>query len=255
MIDIHCHILPGLDDGADSIEDALEMARMASMSGVRAIIATPHSCVPTFPPNIKSLSLLDKFREFRDALKMEGIPIKLYAGAEILCTREMPRLLEQGKLLTLASSKYFLVEFYFNTNPDYINSMLKIVRSNGLIPVIAHPERYDAVQLHPYLVEEWCEKGCVIQVNKGSISGKLGQKAYQSARWILSNGFAHVVASDAHGTSKRTPMMDWIYRHLESELADGYAELLLEENPRRIICDLPVLSVRDITETKDFEEF
>ena len=255
MIDIHCHILHGVDDGADTIDDALDMARMASASGVRAIIATPHSCVPAFPPNYKSLSLLDKFRELRDAIEREGIPITLYSGAEILCTREMPRLLEQGKLLTLASTKYFLVEFYFNSDPSFINAMLSVVKSNGLIPVIAHPERYDAVQAYPYLVEEWNENGCVIQINKGSIEGKLGYKAQQSARWILSNGLAHVVASDAHGVLKRTPVMAGIYRHLEDELTDGYTELLLEENPRRIISGLPVLSVRDRMETENYEEY
>lgn len=254
MIDIHCHILHGVDDGADTIEEALEMARIASANGVRAIVATPHSCVPSFSPNFKSLSLFDKFRELRTAIERERIPIKLYSGAEILCTREMPRLLEQGKLLTLASTKYFLIEFYFNTDPNFMNSMLKIVKSNGLIPVIAHPERYDVVQARPYLVEEWNEKGYVIQINKGSIEGKLGNKAFRSARWILSNGLAHVVASDAHSTSKRTPMMYGIYRHLRDELTDGYAELLMMENPRRIISDLPVLSVRDKTETEYFEE-
>ena len=254
MIDIHCHILPDVDDGADTVEDAVEMARLASASGVRAIIATPHSCVPSFPPNFKSLSLIDKFRELRNEITAAGIPLKIYSGAEILCTREMPGLLEKGKLLTLANTKYFLVEFYFNSAPEYINSMLKVVTANGLVPVIAHPERYDAVHDDPYLVEEWNDRGYVVQVNKGSIAGRLGFNAQQSARWILSHGLAHVVASDAHGILKRTPMMDRVYDHLKSELHRGYAELLLEENPRHILCNEPVVSVRDIVETEDFEE-
>ncbi|MBE6949433.1 MAG: tyrosine protein phosphatase [Ruminococcaceae bacterium] len=255
MIDIHCHILPGVDDGADTIDDAVRMARMASAGGVRAIIATPHSCVPAFPPNIKSVSLLDRFREFSNAVRAAGIPLKVYSGAEILCTRDMPKFLEQGRLLTLASSKYFLMEFYFNSDPNYINSMLKLVSANGLIPVIAHPERYHAVQAFPHLVEEWNERGYVIQINKGSITGQLGYSEQNTARWILSNGLAHVVASDAHGINKRTPRLDGVYRHLEEKLIGGYAELLLKENPGRIICDMPVISIRNKTDFEDHEDY
>lgn len=255
MIDIHCHILPEVDDGADDMEDALEMAHLAYESGVRAIIATPHSCVPAFSPNFKSVGLLNRFRRLGEEIAAAGIPLKLYSGAEILCTRELPELLESGRLLTLANTRYLLVEFYFNSDPDFISSMLKLIKSNGYIPVVAHPERYETVQERPFLVDEWHDRGYVIQVNKGSITGRLGYHAQQTARWILSNGLAHVVASDAHGAYRRTPMMDRLYRHLEDELADGYSELLLKINPKQIICDKPVFSAGDRLKTDFFEDF
>lgn len=245
MIDIHCHILPGVDDGADTIEDALDMAQMASESGVKEIIATPHTCVPVFLPNYKSISLLDGFKRLSDEIKNAKIPLEIYTGAEILCTKDMPKLLEQGKLLTLASSNYILVEFYFDADPEYIDSMLDIVQSYGLVPVIAHPERYYAVQDHPYMVEEWNDKGYVIQLNKGSVSGWFGHRTQRAARWMLSNGFVHVIASDAHDIDKRTPTMKRVREYLEDELVYKYVELLFDENPKRIISNMPIISIRD----------
>lgn len=116
MVDIHCHILPGVDDGAPSMEDSLEMARMAADSGVTDIIATPHCNLPgNGPKNYRSASLRAAFSRLQQALDAEGIPLRIHPGAEVFCTPELPRLLDQRQLQTLGGSRYLLVEFFLTS--------------------------------------------------------------------------------------------------------------------------------------------
>jgi protein-tyrosine phosphatase len=178
MVDIHCHILPGVDDGADSLDSAVEMARMAVESGVDTIIATPHCNLPyDGDKNYISDALRRQFLQLRHAIRDAGLPLNIYAGCEVLCTPEVPALISGGKLLTLAGSRYLLLEFFFDEEPDYMDELLDCVARTGLVPVIAHPERYEAIQRAPYLVERWFRAGYVIQLNKGSILGRLGRRA------------------------------------------------------------------------------
>lgn len=242
MTDIHCHILPFVDDGADSMEDALEMARMAAESGVSTIIATPHCNLPyEKEKNYISQHLQEHFFRLQQAVKAAGIPVTLLPGAEVLCTPQVPELLRQGKLLTLAGSRYLLVEFFFDEDLDYMDQMLSAIASQGLLPVIAHPERYESVQRTPRIVERWFRNGYVIQLNKGSILGRLGRRAARTAEWILSRGLAHVVASDAHSPVMRTPQMDELVQFLTEVCTPEYVDILLDINPGRIRSDRPIL--------------
>lgn len=246
MTDLHCHILPGVDDGAASLSDALQMAQMAAQSGVRAIVATPHCNLPYAErPNYLDSELLDRVVELRGQIEQAGIPLRLYAGAEVFCTPELPELLARNKLMTIAGSRYLLTEFYFDESVDFINQYLREVAQKGYIPVIAHPERYEAVQSAPSVVERWFAAGCIIQLNKGSILGNLGRRAQVCASWILSRGLAHVVASDAHTPCVRTPHMSEIRRCLEDRCGPAYTQILLSVNPGKIVRDLPVVKARE----------
>ena len=242
MIDIHCHILPLVDDGAESLEEAVEMARMAADSGVSVIIATPHCNLPyEEEKNYISPALQQRFFRFQQAVKAAGIPLTVLPGAEVLCTPEVPGLLAEGKLLTLAGGRYLLVEFFFDEDLDYMDEMLSAIANHGNIPVIAHPERYESVQRTPHIVERWFRAGYIIQLNKGSILGRLGRRAARTASWILDRGLAHVVASDAHSPSVRTPQMTPLAEYLSDRYGDGYAHILLEDNPGRILHNRPIL--------------
>lgn len=242
MTDIHCHILPFVDDGSENMEDSLEMARMAAESGVSSIIATPHCNLPfSEQKNYRSTQLAQRFVRLQDAIRESGIPLRIFPGAEILCTPEVPELLRQEKLLTLAGSDYLLVEFFFDESLAYMDDMLSAISAEGLIPVIAHPERYEAVQHTPHVVERWFRGGYIIQLNKGSILGRLGRRAELAAEWILSRGLAHVVASDAHSPVVRTTQMTEVSQHLNDYYAPEYADILLNLNPARILGGLPVL--------------
>lgn len=247
MVDIHCHILPLVDDGADNLEDALEMARMAAQDGVRAIIATPHCNLPyNGDKNYISESLQRRFFQLQQAVKAAGIPVSIHPGAEVLCTPDVPELLSEGRLLTLAGSRYLLVEFFFDEDLAYMDEMLLSIARQGCIPVIAHPERYEAVQRIPGIVERWFRAGYIIQLNKGSILGRLGRRAARTAAWILDHGLAHIVASDAHSPTVRTPRMDELLQYLSENCAEVYIDILLAENPRRILENRPVVKAESI---------
>lgn len=247
MVDIHCHILPLVDDGADSLEDAIEMARMAAQDSVSAIIATPHCNLPyDGDKNYISEGLQRHFFRLQQAVKAAGIPVAIHPGAEVLCTPDVPELLAQGKLLTLAGSRYLLVEFFFDEDLAYMDEMLLAIARQGCIPVIAHPERYEAVQRVPMVVERWFRAGYIIQLNKGSILGRLGRRAAWTAEWILEHGLAHVVASDAHSPTVRTPRMRELLQYLSENCSEAYINILLADNPRRILENRPVAKADSI---------
>lgn len=243
MIDIHCHILPFVDDGAESMEDAVEMARMAAESGVTAIIATPHCNLPQGEEkNYSSPALQQRFLQLQQAVRAADIPLTILPGCEVFCTPEVPELLRRNQLLTLADSRYLLLEFFFDEELDYMDEMLSAVAQQGYVPVIAHPERYEAVQRTPHIVERWFRAGYIIQLNKGSILGRLGRGAARTSQWILSRGLAHVVASDAHSPSYRTPDMTQLIDYLSDLCAGEYVEILLDINPERILRNRPILA-------------
>lgn len=234
MVDIHCHILPDIDDGASGMDEALEMAKMAYRSGVTDIVATPH-----FRGEPAGLPLLERIcrrhEQMAQLLRDKGIPVKLHRGAEILCLPQTPELARAKKLPTLAGTDYVLVEFYFDEPFDFMDESLSEIADCGYRIVVAHPERYEAIQRAPYRLESWVERGYVIQLNKGSVLGKFGEKASAAADAILRMGFAHLFASDAHSCHQRTPHMEGLAQWAAEACTERCARILLEENPKRII--------------------
>lgn len=234
MVDLHCHILPGVDDGAQNMGEALAMLRLARDTGVTEIAATPH-----FPGNRQSLPRLkeiyDRFLLLKKAAADEDIDVTLYPGAEILCLPQTPRLAREGLLPTLGDSRCVLLEFYFDTPAREMDALLEEIAGCDYLPVIAHPERYDAVLEDPRIVQRWFVRGYVIQLNKGSILGSFGYRVQKTAQWLLMGGLAHLVASDAHSPRQRTTDMSRVRRQLEELVPMDYVFVLLEENPARLI--------------------
>ena len=157
MIDLHCHILPNFDDGAADIEESLNMAMDAIDSGTTGIVASSHfmgeaSALPT-------LAQMDRrFSELKEAFQKAKLDLDLYPGAEILCLPETPRLARQRMLPTLGNTNFILCEFYFEESPVYMNEMLSYLADRDYRIIVAHPERYQAVQRDPMLLEHWREK-------------------------------------------------------------------------------------------------
>lgn len=234
MTDIHCHILPAFDDGSASLEESLEMARMAEATGVTAIVSTPH--FPGRPDFLQHLPVvLEKFHILRDAIAREGIALKLLPGAEILCLPETPQMARQKVLPTIGSTDYLLAEFYFDETAAYMTDMLLDISRAGYRPVVAHPERYRAVQQDPALAEFWFRQGYVLQLNKGSLLGSFGSRVEHTAAELLDQGLAHLIASDAHGIQSRTTHMAALAHWLRDHCDDAYADILLNRNPGRLI--------------------
>lgn len=238
IIDLHSHILPQLDDGAQSLEQSLKMAAMAVRSGVRSMVVTPHCILGD------AREVMAAFNLVREALEDTGIPLRLFPGMEILGTPDTARLLKSGQLLTINGSRYPLIEFPFHSSTNQNTNILESVIQAGFRPVVAHPERYECVQEDPTCIELWNEMGCLFQVNRGSLLGRFGGGAQETAFLLVEAGFATAVASDAHSPWMRTPWMEDVYELLATEFSPAAAQCLLWHNPRSIIKNEPLPSAR-----------
>lgn len=235
MIDIHTHILPGIDDGSEVMKDSIRMARIAYESGTDTLIVTPHCNIENMFENYYDEKLVERFCEFEKEVQKENIPLKIHLGMEIYGTEEVPDLLQRGKLTTLNQSKYLLIEFSFRKDLLLIDFLINEITCLGLVPIIAHPERYPYVQKHPDIVYEWIDQGCLMQINKGSIMGNFGFSARNTAMYLLEYGLVDFVASDSHSPLQRTPDLSKVYQFLRSKYSDDYAKVLFEDNPRCVI--------------------
>ena len=234
MVDIHCHILPDVDDGAETLSDALELAYMAASCGVTDLVATSH--VRGSEEGLEEISLLHRrFLSLKEAVARENIPLKLHLGAEILCTRDTAELARQKKLPTIGDTNYVLCEFFFDAPWHYMEEVLDAIAQAGYRPVIAHPERYDALREDRRRILHWFRTGYVLQVNKGSLLGAFGSRVRDTALWMLETGLLHLIASDAHSPIRRTTDLTQLKEFLLDRYPPGYVRLLLEENPGRLI--------------------
>ncbi len=246
MIDIHSHVLPGVDDGSQTMEESLELLAQAVDSGVHTLVATPHCNIPDEFDNYVSPELDALFRDLDQAREEAGIPLRLCRGMEVFATSELPALLRDGRVWTLNDSLYFLVEFAFNEDPAYCRRILRDCAEEGFSPIIAHPERYFFVQDDPDIAFEWCVSGFGLQLNKGSILGRFGPETQRCARLLLEHGLAACVASDAHSPIQRSTHMGEINEYLLEEFGSDYSRLLLEENPSRILSGRELLGYEPI---------
>lgn len=255
MIDIHTHILPDLDDGALDIYDTLEMAAMAVESGTTVVAATPHCNIPGVFDNYFGSRFCDTFEYAREILRKEVPDLKLVAGMEVFATERLPRLLTEGKIFPINRTRYILIEFGFEEDPGFADSILKQVSEVRAIPVIAHAERYEFIQEDPAIAYEWKKAGYEIQVNKGSFVGRFGRRAWRTAYELLNHNLVTAVASDAHGPAERTTYMADVFEHLKNEYPKRYLDTLFEVNPGRICNGLKPVSFRRIPFEEDYNEY
>ena len=237
IIDLHCHILPGLDDGSQSLQETLEMLHLAAQSGVRATVATPHCAGDSVSETSDGLMLL------REAMEDLRIPVTIYPGMEILGLADTAQLLRAGKLLTLNGSQYPLIEFPFHEAAEDNTRILSDVIQAGYRPLIAHPERYECVQEESECINQWYQMGCLFQINRGSLLGRFGRRVQGMAFSLVDRGFATVVASDAHSSRMRTPWLLDVYELLEHEFSPRAARHLMWNNPQKILNNERILPV------------
>ena len=236
MIDLHSHILPGLDDGAKSYSESIEMAKLAVENGVTAMVATPH-CIDDRKKEIRKATLI-----LRDLLSEKGIPLKIYMGMEIFGTAYTSRLLREKRLFTLNNSRYPLVEFSFNSSGEEETHILQDMIWAGYTPLVAHPERYNFIKEDPEIINTWKRMGCLFQINRGSIMGRFGKDAQIMGVSLLKRGFCTAVASDAHSPMVRTPYLKDVKEVITRALSEEKAEELLHKNPRTILKNEEIIS-------------
>lgn len=242
MIDIHCHIMPAVDDGADSFDEALTMAEEAYEAGTRIMAVTPHYLnASQCKRHYSKAELAERYKKLKTFIEEEGCRLKLCLGAEHFGITEIAEYAEENRLIPLNGSRYVLLEFDFDDEPQRVNYVLSQLCETKYIPVIAHPERYYFLQEEPRLVYTYLEKGCLLQINKGSPLGRYGAAEKDLAMWLLKNRLPHAVASDCHSPFQRTPDMGALHEIISLNVGDGYAQTLFEENPLKILKDEPVL--------------
>ena len=241
MIDLHAHILPGMDDGAKSWEDALEMAQAASAAGTGILAATVHSNIPGQDRYAWAKRYMQRFETFQRLLRQEKISLRAVSGMEIFADGDIVGRLRKGELLTINETRYPLVEFAMDTEAFFVYHVLDRLLEADYVPILAHPERYRCVQRTPEHVFEWYRMGAVIQINKGSVLGRFGERVKRTADSLLRHRLAALAASDAHGPLMRTAVMNELAGVLERRYGSGCSWLLLEENPGRILEGKPVI--------------
>jgi protein-tyrosine phosphatase len=235
MIDLHSHILPGLDDGARNMDDSLEMAEIAVSCGVHTMAATPHANTGGYTQDYEWDEYMERLNGFRSALEREGIPLTVLPGMEIYTTPEVPQMKRDGLLFPINGSSYYLMEFAFGMDEDEMDELLSQALDTGMIPLIAHPERYRCVQESVSGLISWKKKGCLVQVNRGSILGRFGRRAKECVDELLDMKMVTCIASDAHKPYERTTFMADIKTYMEERYSFRYSRELLYENPLRIL--------------------
>ncbi|MGM9642193.1 MAG: tyrosine-protein phosphatase [Eubacteriales bacterium] len=233
--DIHCHILPGLDDGAFFPDETVKMAELASRRGTECIVCTPHF----YPDGRYGLAqLTDAFDQARNALSDAGVRLELLPGQEIYLDEdylEAIALLKAERLLTLNRTVYPLIEFDPLISERAVFAALNEIFAAGLVPVIAHPERYAFVAEDTENLYRLKRTGAILQMNKGSIAGAFGHGAARVADMMIREHLADVAASDAHSPYRRTPALDEFHRWMCEEISEDYADILVSINPLHII--------------------
>lgn len=203
MIDIHCHILPGLDDGAHDVRESLEMARFAAREGIVKMIATPHHQNGKYH-NPKA-DIIERTNEMNELLKTEQIGVEILPGQETRIYGDMVQDIDRGEILTLAgSSMYLFVELPSNHVPGYTEQLLFDLQMKGLIPIIVHPERNLELMEQPDKLYKLVKKGAAAQITAASITGYFGKKVQKFAGDIMEANLAHFIASDAHNIKGRS---------------------------------------------------
>lgn len=200
LVDLHSHILPGVDDGARDDADALEMLRIAAGDGIQAIVATPHSEYATTRVITAGVDRLNQLAAD------DGIDIQIMAGCEVFISPDLVEQVREGRLVTLNGTAYVLLELPLVGNwPMYLQATIYDLQVAGLMPIIAHAERYPPVQEHPDILQDLITAGVIIQVNSSSLLGRTGNRSQRTAETLVRRRMAHIIASDAHSPGRRAP--------------------------------------------------
>lgn len=237
LIDIHSHMLPNLDDGAQTLEMALEMARQAVMDGIHTVIATPHHGTSYY--DIDAETSVNMTEQLSRALAMENIPLQLKAGLEVRLTRKLPESLNRQLAATLSDTRYLLLELPSNGLPDYWEEVLHELTVMGMVPILAHPERYACFHKKPGMLRELNRMGVLMQVTAGALSGGFGRRI-KSFSWKLCNErLVHFVASDAHHPQNRPPLLSPAYQLIDKKLGQEYSDYY-KRNAEWLLADMNI---------------
>lgn len=235
MIDLHCHILPTIDDGAESLEISIEMARMAVADGISVIACTPHILPSVYDnngPAIKSaVTALQK------ALDQAGIPLTLVSGADVHVATDLGAGLRDGRVLTLNGSRYLLLEPPHHVLPPNLEDHIFKLHAAGYVTIVTHPERMSWIEASYPLIQRLVRSGVWMQLTAGSVMGRFGRRPRYWAERMLDEGLCHLLATDAHNTTSRPPFLAEAREVAAKRLGEQEATRLVIIRPQGVLND------------------
>jgi protein-tyrosine phosphatase len=239
MIDLHCHILPGIDDGPATLEESLAMCRIASADGIETIVATPHFRPGRF--NASSHLIRESLSGLDAAVQQEGMRLRILPGAEVAISPELPHYLETAQHLAINNGRYFLAEL----PPDGVlprwDSFLLSLTKSGKTPILAHPERNPWFWSRPEALYSFVGQGGVVQITAQSLTGFWGEEARDFSRLLLEHNLVHVLGTDAHDARYRAPVLSFAAKQAEQVIGRERALAIVSSIPRAIINGTDVL--------------
>ncbi len=245
MIDLHCHILPGLDDGPDSLEEALQMCLICYRDGVRTVVATPHVIKGVYSNNrsiiLKKISQLkDALRQFFLSTNSESdnpqLQLRIIPGADVYFSEDLLRKIEDGHLLTIGDEgKFVLIEFPFQGIPYRAEDLLFQLLGRGITPIITHPERNLEISQRPKRYYEMVRMGCLGELTAMSLTGEFGSEVKKVAEKFLRHKLVHFIASDAHSINGRPPILSKALKIAEKLIGEDEARKMVKENPLAVL--------------------
>jgi len=231
MVDIHCHLLPNVDDGPRSWDVCLQMCEMAQADGIEHIVATPHAN--------------EAFRYDREAMSkmLEALSLRVVGKLQLslgcdfhLSYDNLVEVLKNPSQYTISGTDYLLVVLTDFSIPPSVSQSLHRLLAAGIVPIITHPERNMVLRSDPQRVLEWVEDGCLVQITANSLTGQWGTQARRTAEWLMTHAAAHFLATDAHGVRLRPPILSEGLVAAEKILGKPAARVLVYDNPRAVIC-------------------
>lgn len=231
-VDIHCHLLPGVDDGAKSDAEALAMARLAVVEGTSMVICTPHQ-LGNYRHN-RGDDIRGRVTALQELLTAQQVPLAVLPGADVRIEHDLPKLLQSGEVLTLGDhGKHVLLELphelYFPLEP-----LLAELHRGGMVGILSHPERNRGIQRQPSLIPPLVDAGCLMQVTAGSLTGSFGREAQRLAELLLTRGWVHFLATDAHGPRSRRPLLQDAFARATKLCGERAAVALCRDHPRQV---------------------
>ena len=233
FVDIHCHILPGVDDGSQTPEETKAMLQKAWDEGIHIMVATPHYHKQRGKNDIE---LIKKQLLLTRKLAKEVNPkMQICLGMEIYYGEDVPELLKEGRVVSIRKSRYILVEFSPGDEFQYILNAVRKLQMSGHTVIIAHIERYNCLRKDISNVEYLREMGAYLQVNTGSITGSYGRSVKKFLREVLKAHLVQLVGTDAHGSERRTPKMQEAYKEVVKRCGEEYADQIFGQNAKKVL--------------------
>jgi protein-tyrosine phosphatase len=239
LIDLHCHILPDIDDGPHTWQDSLAMARMAVEDGIRVIVASPH----LFRRRMVDLNALNekaaisaRISQFREKLEAEQIPLEILPGCECPLSLESIELLGEDRVMTINDGKrYLLLEMPELSIPPATPDICFRLQAQGITPIISHPERHMVFLERPEKLLRFLDLGCLMQMTAGSLTGVFGRRVAKVSQMMVKKGYIQLLASDAHSTGGRPPLLSRAVDQLSRLIGKNRALAMVTAIPEKII--------------------